>query len=489
MEDPRLGPPADRLDPALIKLAAIVLTGAVVSLLDTTIVNVALATLVHRLPAGVGGVQWVSTAYLLALGTVIPVAGWSVDRFGARRMWLLTLVLFMVGSALCGVAWSLTSLIVFRVVQGVGGGMMLPLAQAIIAQAAGPARFGRAMSLVAIPAQLAPIIGPVLGGVVVNDLGWRWIFYLNVPICVLAIVLAWRGMPPDAPAGRARLDLVGLLLLSPGVAAVIYGFSEAGAKGGFTGATVLVPACFGTLCVVGFVWHSLRVTRIPPLLNLRLLRHRAVASSSALMFLFGCTLYGALFLMPLYYQQVRGAGALGAGLLLAPQGIGTMAALSVVGKLTDTTGPRRIVLLGMLVAVIGTIPFTRAAPGTNEVLLAGAMLVRGAGLGAATIPVMAAAYRGLERTEIPRVTSMINVLQRLGASFGTALLATILQRESAGHAGPAGLAHGFDMAFTWALVLTVLPLTPGLLLPSTPARPARRQRREDAEAGVVARAE
>ncbi|WP_158554065.1 MFS transporter [Micromonospora deserti] len=181
---------AERLDPALLKLAGIVLFGAVAALLDTTIISVALDQLGEAFTVPVSTVQWVSTAYLLAMALVIPLTGWCVDRFGAKTTWLSVLTLFLAGSVLCGTAWSAGSLIAFRVVQGLGAGMILPLTQVILAQAAGSRRFGRVMALTAVPGNLIPIVGPVLGGVILNGLSWRWIFLINVPVCLLAIVLA-----------------------------------------------------------------------------------------------------------------------------------------------------------------------------------------------------------------------------------------------------------------------------------------------------------
>src|SRR3954465_5176038 len=229
------------LDRALMRLASVVVLGTIMSILDTTIVNVAIETLGRDLGSSLSSIQWVSTGYLLALATVIPLTGWSMERFGGRRMWMLSVALFLVGSTLCGLAWSTESLIVFRVLQGFGGGMIMPVGQAILAQAAGPERMGRIMAVIGVPTLLGPILGPVIGGLIVDNVSWRWIFFVNVPVGMVALALAWRVLPRVAVAGRgAVLDVRGLLLLSPGLGLLVYGLSQIGMQGSFTDYRVLL---------------------------------------------------------------------------------------------------------------------------------------------------------------------------------------------------------------------------------------------------------
>ncbi|HEY1276442.1 MAG TPA: MDR family MFS transporter [Thermoleophilaceae bacterium] len=448
------------LTPDLFKLAGILLVGAVAVQLDMTIISVAIDTLGREFGVGLSTIQWVSTAYLLALGMVIPVTGWAVERFGGKRMWMLSLVLFLGGSVLCGLAWSASSLIAFRVVQGVGGGMMLPLLQTILVQAAGPQRVARLMSAVAIPALLAPIVGPVIGGLILDGLSWRFIFFLNVPVCAIALVLAWRFMPDPRQPGRHPLDVAGLALLSPALAAIVYGLSEAGNRGEFGSVAVLGPLAAGLALLTAFVVHALR-TRTEPLIDVRMFRSRAFTGSAGLMFLGGLSIFGAMLLLPLYYQQVRGDSALEAGLALAPQGLGMMIALAVVGRLTDRVGPRPLVFAGMVLAVLGTLPFAQVGPDTSELLLGTALVVRGAGLGAVLVPAMTAAYHDLPPEAVPRATSAVRVLQQVGASFGTAVLAVILQHQAA--AGD--LAAAFGNTFWWAVGFTAVAFVPALMLP------------------------
>jgi EmrB/QacA subfamily drug resistance transporter len=479
-------PEAERLDPALIKLAAILLVGGIAAFLDTTIVNVAIEAIERGLHAPVSAVQWTLTGYLLSFAMVIPLSGWALRRFGGRLTWVASLSLFLAGSTACGAAWNVGSLIAFRVIQGIGGGMMVPLLLTLLVQAAGGRQLGRLMATVSLPVVIVPILGPVVGGLIVSSLSWRWIFYVNVPICLAGLVLAWRGLRSAGRPGREEaargggLDLPGLALLSPGLAGILYGLSEVSSQGGFGSPRVIGPVAAGAVALSLFVRRALRQRGGPgtaePIIDLRLFRVPSFTGAATLMFVFGLSLYGAMLLLPLYYQQVRGMSALGAGLLLAPQGVGSLLPRLGVGKLTDRLGPRPVVLAGTAVAALGTLPFALAGPHTSEVLLSVALVVRGAGLGAATIAVMAAAYEGLGRDEIPHASSATRIMQQVGGAFGASVLAVILERQVAAHAavagaaGAAGLASAFDGTFWWCLGFTALGLVPALLLTGQPGR-------------------
>jgi len=456
----------ERLDPAVLRLAGILLVGILAPLFDATIVNVALDALGRDLDASVSTIQWVVTGYLLALGMAIPLSGWSVARFGGKRTWMVSLGLFLAGSVLAGAAWNVGSLIAFRVLQGIGGGLMIPTMQTLVAQAAGGRNLGRLMAVASMPALVGPILGPVLGGLIVGNLSWRWIFFFNVPVCLATLVLAWRGMPAASPQGGQRLDVPGLALLSPAVAAVIYGLAQVGRHGGFADAAVVVPLAVGAGLLAAFAVHALR-TREEPVVDLRLLRVRSFGASTGLLFLAGLSLYGALLLLPLYYQQVRGEGVLAAGLLLVLQGIGALLIRVRAGEFTDRIGARPVVLVGIALAAAGTSPFALAGPHTDQLLLGVALIVRGAGLGAVTVPAIAAAYQGLHEKQIPHASSARTIVQQVGGAFGAAVLAVILENRIADHApaGGPGLAAAFDHAFWWSVGFTVLAFIPAFLLP------------------------
>jgi EmrB/QacA subfamily drug resistance transporter len=466
--------PAGGIPPELRRLALAIMLGAFMVTLDMTMVNVALNTLARTFATSVTTIQWVATGYLLALAVSIPMTGWAIERFGARASWVASLLMFIAGSVLCGLAWSSTSLIAFRVLQGFGAGMLIPLAQTILAQEAGPNRLGRVMAVVGIPAMLGPVLGPVVGGVIVTDLSWRVMFYINVPVCLAAVAAAYRVAMPGKPAAGnnrpARLDVIGLALLSPGLAAIVYGLAEVGSYGGFTNPHVVVPIAAGAALLVSFAAHALRSR--DPIIDLRLFRSHGFSAASALVLLFTMAMLGMQLLLPLYYQQVRHETALDAGLLLAPRGIGMAVALFIAGRLSDRIGPRPIVLVGLLLSAVSTLAYTGIGDHTSLLELSVLLVINGAGLGAALVPSLAAPYRGLRNDQIPRATSAIRILQQLGGSFGVAILAVVLQRELVHQVRHASsLAAAYGQTFWWALAFIALAAIPALMLPrSLPSR-------------------
>jgi len=462
-------PVRDRLDPALVKLIVVLLTGAIPSLLDTSIVNVAVDTIGRDLHTTVSTIQWVITGYLLSFAMVIPLSGWALARFGGRAVWMFSLALFLAGSVACGASWNIGSLIAFRVIQGIGGGLLTPLITTLLVQKAGGDKLGRLMAAVSLPVVVVPIFGPVVAGLIISNISWRWIFYVNVPMCLLGLALAWRELPASRPQGGAsRIDVAGLVLLPPALLALLYGLAEASTAGGFSRGEVIIPLAAGAVLLAAYCWHALH-TSVTPMVDLRLFRARAFAGASTLLFLAGLSIYGAMLLLPLYFQVVRHDSALVAGLLMVPQGIGSIAPRTLAGKLTDRIGPRLVVLAGVVLSAAGTVPFALAGLHTSYWLLGVALVVRGAGLGTATIAVMAGAFQGLGREQVPHASSETRIVQFVGGSFGAAVLvAAILDRQVAAHAvaGAAGLATAYAHTFWWCTGFTALALLPALLLPS-----------------------
>src|SRR5580692_490095 len=461
--DPGFHPEAsDRIEPYVWKIAAVVILGMIMSILDTTIVNVALRTLGHDLHSSLAQIQWVVTGYILSLAAVIPVTGWAARRFGAKRVYMVSLVLFTAGSALCAVATSTTSLVLFRVLQGAGGGMIMPIGQLIMAQVAGPKRMGRVMGIVSMPAMLAPILGPVIGGAILEKLHWSWIFLVNVPIGVIALALAWRMLPKTDSGVAGRLDVVGLGLLSGGSTAVVYGLSELATHASVTAPTVMWPVVAGLALSAIFVWHALRIER--PLLDIRLYANRVFGAASLTTFGLGAALFGAMILVPLYYQEVRHESVIVTGLLTGPQGLGMLLVMPLTGRLTERFGGGRVAIVGVTILSLTTVPLAFVGASTSILSLSVVLALRGIGIGFAFVPAMSAAFASLRPDQLSDATPQLNVLQRLGGAIGTAVLAVVLQRASAGAHTATHLAHAFDKAYWGSVGIAALSLIPCIVL-------------------------
>lgn len=460
---------SDKLDPALLKLALVLVLGAVAPQIDTTVVNVGLHAVATGLDTVVANVQWVATAYLLALGVTVPLTGWMLLRWGGRAVWLGGLALFLVGSVLAGAAPDIGLLIVFRVIQGIAAGILATLVLTLLIQAAGDRPLGRLITVITLVVIVVPIAGPVIGGVIVRWLSWRWLFFVNVPVTFAAIVLAWWALHDAGPRRPQPLDVVGLVLLCPALAGILFGLSAAGGgisgDVGFLQPVVLLPVIAGLVLGVGFVVWALR-RRAKALLDLAVLRHRQFASGVALLGISGLSLYGALLLLPLYQQTVRGEDVLIAGLLLAPQGVGSLLARPV-GPLVDRIGPKAIVIVSILLALAGTVPFALGGANISQIVLGVALVVRGLGLSAANIAILAGSLTGLPGPERAAASSITRIVQYVGGAFGTGVLATILAHQVAVQgATQAGEAAAFSVAFWWSIGFTALALVPAFLLPS-----------------------
>jgi EmrB/QacA subfamily drug resistance transporter len=444
-------------------ISGVVILGMIMSILDTTIVNVALDTLGRDLHSPISQVQWVVTGYLLALAAVMPVTGWMARRYGAKRVYLVSLVLFTLGSVACGLSSSLVALVVFRVLQGIGGGMIMPLAQLIMAQVAGPRRMGRVMGIVSMPAMLAPILGPVVGGLILQNLHWSWIFFVNAPVGAIALFLGWRMLPSTDSGEAGPLDLTGLALLPLGSAGLIYGVSQAGSGAAIGSMKVLLPAVAGLVLIGLFCRHALRIER--PLLDVRLYANRVFAGASATTFGLGAALFGAMVLVPLYYQNIRHLSVIDTGLLNGPQGIGALIMMPIAGRLTERYGGGRVAICGVSLLAITTLPFAFIDAHTSFIAISCVLLVRGMSIGLGFMPAMTAAFAAMRPDQLSDATPQINVVMRLGSAIGVAVLAVVLERSSihvGGHV--VQTASAFARTYWWAFAIALLSLVPCLML-------------------------
>jgi len=456
-------PSDNRLDAGVLKVAGVVVLGAIMSILDITVVSVALRTFMKTFHTSYATVGWTMTGYTLALATVIPLSGWAADRFGTKRLYMTALVLFVVGSALCSTANGIGMLIAFRVIQGLGGGMLMPVGMTIMTRAAGPDRVGRVMSVLGVPMLLGPIAGPILGGWLIDVASWHWVFLINVPIGAAALIYAYLALPKDNPSPSESFDFMGMVLLSPGLALLLFGVSSIPTEGTAASARVIIPVVVGVVLISGFVRHAFRPEH--PLIDLRLFKNKQLTLSVIAMFMFAMSFFGSTLLLPSYFQQVRAEDTLHSGLLVAPQGIGAMLTMPIAGFLADRIPIRRIVVPGLVVICVGMAELTQLGPHTSYVMLLGALFVMGLGMGATMMPLFTAALQTLAGPTIARGSTLMNIMQQIASSCGAAIMTVILTNQTKGITSAGGLANGFGVTFTVAVLLVAVTLVPAFLLP------------------------
>lgn len=445
------------------RIAAVAAIGSFMANLDAAIVNLSLSSLAGELHAGLSTIQWVMTGYLLALALVLPLNGWLVDRIGIRAVYLWCFAAFTASSALCGAAWSAPALISFRVLQGISGGLLAPMAQLLIARAAGR-QMPRIMGFVTVPILLAPLLGPVLAGLILQFGSWRWLFLVNLPVGLLGWVLAAWFLPDDRAEIRSRpLDLVGLSLLSPGLVLFLYGADHAGAP---IGAAALGGAL---LLLLAYGW-SARGKGDAALINLGLFRRPGFAIAVVAMFLLNGAAFAGQSLTPIYLIQACGLSPGATGLLMAPLGLGAMVAFPLMGWLTDRFGIRAVAIAGAASSLLGTALLACLAyRGLVVALLAIALILRGIGLSLIAIPANTLGYAAVERQELPMAAAALNIGQRLGGPTWTTIgIAFLDWRLSVAH-GQGGAANAYTGAFA------LLAALHGLILVAAFALPARLQ--------------
>jgi EmrB/QacA subfamily drug resistance transporter len=306
--------------------------------------------------------------------------------------------------------------------------MLMPLGMTIMTRAAGPHRMGRLMAILGVPMLLGPILGPILGGWLIEVASWHWIFLINVPLGVIALVYAWFVLAADSPEPSESFDFLGVALMSPGLALFLFGVSSLPTEQGDFGAPrVWVSMLVGVLLMMAFVWHSFRPEH--PLLDLRLFRNRNLTVSIVTMFLFGAAFFGGLLLVPTYFQQVRGESTLSAGLLVAPQGLGAMVTMPIAGRLVDKMPVGRIVPFGIVLIVLGMFGLTQVTETTPYPWLIAMLVVMGLGMGSTMMPLFTSALKTLAASQVARGSTLLNITQQIASSCGVALMSVILTNE------------------------------------------------------------
>jgi EmrB/QacA subfamily drug resistance transporter len=471
----------------LAALTAVIL-GSFMSILDATIVNVALPTFGRVFETNLQALQWIITGYMLASAAVIPVSGWLSDRFGSKRVYLVALVLFTAGSALCAVATSAPMLIVYRVLQGLGGGMLMPVGMAVLYRLAPPDKRGAVMGIFGIPMLLGPALGPVVSGWLLEYASWPWIFLINVPVGVVAVVIGLRSLPSFAAERTdARLDLLGLLLGPLAFAALTYGISES-TEAGWTGRTTVTGISVGLIALAAFVARELTTSQ--PLLELRVFKSRDFSLAIVTQWLMIAGLFGTFFLIPLFLQQVRGYSPFQTGLITLPNALVAACTMPLAGRLFDRVGARPPVLIGLVIVMGSFWMLSGLSAQTTALDLMLPLAIMGGGMGMAMMPLGTHVLNSAPRELVSRVTSLTGACQNVVASLAIASFATLLQGRVVANAGggPVTLetqAAAFGDVYGAALLVLVLAASFTMLLRrSTPSEDASRPSREVVSSAV-----
>lgn len=413
--------PINAIPPVLWMQAAIITLGAFSTMLSSTMLSAALPVMANGLGVPDASIQWIATAYLMALAAGVPISAWAVRRFGATQLWLYGLILFGIFSAVCAFSPNFEVLLAARIMQGLAGGLLVPAGQTILGLAVGRERLGRVIGTIGVAIVIAPLLGTSLGAVLLQSCGWRGLFWINVPLCLCACLAGWKLLPRptiknDKPLSLDWVGLVFILCSLPMLMEGLKGISLSSGKNGWD----IIVLCLGALFTCLFIYRSLRTES--PLLHLRLFKHSGFTLSAVLMTLGGAVNFGGQFLLPLYFRDVCHETLADVGLLLTPQLIGSAVGFPVAGYFSDKLGPRAVLIIGGVLAACATLPLAMIDAGSSYTLVGMAIAVRGFGLALATVPAMAAGLAMAGTRHVADAAPILNILQRVGAMAGTALV-------------------------------------------------------------------
>ena len=411
-------------------VAIVFVFGLFMELLDMTITNVALPDLATSFHASTTGIEWIVTGYLLSLAVFIPLSGWVGDRFGTKRTFMFALITFTLASLLCSLSWSIGSLIAFRVLQGIGGGMLTPVGTAMLFRAFPLKERARVSALITIPTIVAPASGPVLGGYLVEYHSWHAIFLINIPIGLIALIFSALYLKEHREPSAGRLDIPGFVFGAAGLASLVYALSEAGDRG-FGNLVVGGFGILGLALIGAFVAAELRASR--PMIDVRLFRYRLFTAGNLVLFFSSAAFGGLIFLLPLLLQAERGLSPLQSGLTTFPQAIGVLVTATLAGRLYSSVGPRRLMVTGMAISAVATLAFIGIDANTGDWTIRALMLIRGAAFGLALVPLQAATFAEVTGAETGQASAAFSVIRQVASSFGVALVATVLTARLASH--------------------------------------------------------
>lgn len=455
--------PAGQMD---MRAALIMVLVMMAPMLDTTMTNIGINTILKDLDSTVNTIQWVTSAYVLALGLAVPLAGWLVNQLSGKRLMIIAQLAFLIGSVASGMATNVPTLLIGRIVQGAAAGIIIPLATTLMIRMAQGQNLGQLMSVVGLPIVFAPILGPTVGGALIKFWSWHWLFYINIPVIVVALVLVVRYLPTFAPhqAERKPFDLIGFLLiigLFSGLIVAVTNFSQDDIFGKLS---VLAPGLLGLDCLLGYIVYA---TKVPQraLLPLKLFNNAHFSASALLLFMSGLMVNGAMFALPLFLQNIRKLSVIMTGVYLIALGAGMLVTRTQVGKITDAYGAKWVVVISLVMAVVTTIPFAYFTKSTPDWLIWTMLFLMGLSRSGVTIPIMSDSYTGLAPQLIPEATVTTRMAQNIGGSIATAILAAVIASDEGNNiATTAMMSTAYYHTFIWIAVGTAVAIIPALFL-------------------------
>jgi EmrB/QacA subfamily drug resistance transporter len=470
---------AHRLNPK-ISVSIVFVMAMFMAIMDITIVNVALPTLAKEFGVNPAHIDAVVVGFLVSLAVFIPASGWLGDRFGTKRIFLLALAIFTGASALCGLSQSLTQLVLFRILQGVGGGMLTPVGMAMLFRTFPPAERVRASRILVVPTAFAPALGPVLGGLLVTDVSWRWVFYVNVPIGLIAIVFGALFVSEHREPDAGRFDAGGFVLAGVGLASVMYALSEAPSHG-WTSPLIVSVGLIGVGLLGALVPYELHVAQ--PMIDLRLISNRLFRITTVVMFIGMAAFLGSLYLIALFFQDGLGLSALGGGLSTFPEAIGVMVGAQFATRSYAVLGPRRLISAGLFCVAALVMSFTLVGLSTSLWLIRLIMFGLGLAISHVFVPSQAAAFATVSPAATGRASTLFNTSRQVGSALGVAVLTTVVSAVGVTHLADGRAAPNlaaYHWAFATAAVIAVVGGCFALRIDDRDAASTMRPRRKEA---------
>lgn len=455
-----------------IVVAIVYISGMLLNSLDSTIVNVALATLSREFGVPADSIETVVIAYLVSLAVFIPTSGWIGDRWGTKRTFLTALFIFTGASALCGLAQSLDQLVLFRILQGAGGGLLTPVGMAMLYRTFPPQERVGVSRILMFATILGPALGPILGGALIEHASWRWIFYVNVPVGLAALAFGFLFLEEHREEAAGRFDVAGFLLAGAGFGLFMYAMSEGPSKG-WTSPQVLSFGLIGTVLLILFVIVELRIPS--PMVNLHLLANRLFRSTLLVSFFTSAGFIGTLFLVPLFLQEARGVSPLQAGLTTMPEAIGVVVSTQLVARLYPTIGPRRLMASGLAGVTVVVVFMAFLDLDSSLWLVRFAMFMLGFGVAYVFLPNQAASLATITSAQTGRASTLSTVQRQLGGALGVAIVSSVLTIVGTGSEGSGSIA-GYRAAFVAAAVLALIGAVCALFVPDADAAETMRVR-------------